>query len=653
MPASSGAELCAGNRHGGPVVVERETAAVVALTARRLSFGAAREEELNLKIDPRLERELAPLERMDLQRLRHALGAATPRPTRRDLLRWSAITAGAVATARYGITEAAPPRLPRELRQDAPIVEGAEITVPFDAFGQTITLDPHRSADYGGFWVMYPNVWGGFLRYDELGRIALDLAEKIVRSQDGLRYTMTIREGATYASGNPVVADHFIASWNRALDPANLSPMVAFMEPLQGFNEWIAGDAEAELGFRAEDERTVVVELAEPVTYFPSFFASFVWAVVDPQAIEDFGEQNFVLNGAGTGPWQFTEYQQDTQFVMEPNAQYYDAVSPSLTRITWPVFDGPDAAGAALDLYVNENAASADVPISLLPDVEADGTLSAELVRLDNPQATIRSLAMDFLQPPFDDVRVRRAFGLAFDRDRYSEIYAGTWTPATVFTPPVVNELSGYQPPEGFPFDPEQARALLDEAGFPDGQDLPEIILYHPSGESEAELERISAVLQIFEENLGVIVTLDNGRTQEEINELIAETGGLQFAIMWWQTVTDTPFLLSDVFRPDSPYMAGVFNWSPDLEPIGGDPGAAAASFAELVAQADIELDAATRNDLYRQAEALVLDNAVYVPVANWVPMFVQKPWLQGTRQGPWTGRLPALFDKDVVVLEQ
>ncbi|MFT4036648.1 MAG: peptide ABC transporter substrate-binding protein [Thermomicrobiales bacterium] len=602
-------------------------------------------------LDPNLRRSLAPDEQSDLQRLWHALRGTTAKPTRRDLLRWSAITAGAVATARGGLLTAAAPR--PVLRQDAAIVEGAEITVPFDAFGQTINLDPHRSSDYGGFWVMYPNVWAGFLRYDENGRIALDLADKISRSADGLRYTCTIKEGALYASGNPVLAEHFVASWERALDPANLSPMAAFMEPLKGFEARIGGDTNPLPAFSVTDDRTVVIELETPVTFFPSFFASYVWAVVEPQALADFGDTNFVLNSAGAGPWQFTGYQQDTQFIMEPNPSYYGEQNPSIVKITWPVVNGPDAASASLDLYVNQDAASADVPLSLLADVAADDTLKADLKALATMQANTRSLAMDFQQPPFNDVRVRRAFGMAFDRDRYAEIYEGTWTPATVFTPPVVNELSGYVPPAGLVFDPDQALALLEEAGYPNGEGLPEIIYYLASGESDAEAARVQQVLQIFQDNLGVAITLDSSRTQAELNDLIAETGGLQFAIMWWQTVTDTPFLMSDVFRPNSPYMQGVFNWSPDNEAVGGDPGAAAAQFADLVGKADVELDNTARNDLYQQAETLVLENAVYVPIGNWVPMYVQKPWLSGTRQGPWTGRFPALFDKDVVVLAQ
>jgi len=99
--------------------------------------------------------------------------------------------------------------------------------------------------------------------------------------------------------------------------------------------------------------------------------------------------------------------------------------------------------------------------------------------------------------------------------------------------------------------------------------------------------------------------------------------------------------------------MSGIFNWNPDLEAIGDtDPGAAAASFQDLVDQADEERDEATRNDQYGQAEQLLLDNAVYVPLGYWVQMYVQDPALKGTRQGPWTGRMPVLFDKNVVLTQ-
>src|SRR5688500_20168317 len=113
-------------------------------------------------MDPRLEQGLAAPDRRDLHRLWRALSASNPRPTRRDVLRWSTIAAGAVATANQGIISAAPRRAARALRQDAPVVQEAEITVPFDAYGQTISLDPPRSADYGGFWATYPAVWRGF-----------------------------------------------------------------------------------------------------------------------------------------------------------------------------------------------------------------------------------------------------------------------------------------------------------------------------------------------------------------------------------------------------------------------------------------------------------------------------------------------------------
>lgn len=598
---------------------------------------------------------LTERERTDGDRLWQTLRRGSVGATRRDLLRWSAITAGALAASRSGSLNGFAPasaRAPSPAWQEGDVEQGVEIVVPFDAFGQDISLDPHRSADYGGFWVMYPNVWGGLLRYDEFGRPELDLAESFALSDDGLTYSFRLRPDARYANGRPVLASDFIASWARALDPANPSPMSSFMGQVAGFDAFLAQESGAQLGFRAPDDATVEITLATPTSFFPSYLASFVWSVVDPQVLAETGPRDFVINGAGTGPWEFDAFSLNTDFSMIPNPNYYGGPSPSLARIVWPILTGPSAASQALELYRNDEAVSADVPLSLKAEVEGDVTLAEEMVRLDAFPGSVRSLAMDFRQEPFGDVRVRRAFALAFDRDRYAEIYEGTWSPTNVFTPPVVWEIAGYEPPEGMAFDPDEARALLADAGFPDGEGLPEIIYTLPAGETPEEVERVRQVLQIFEDNLGVTITLDDTKSPEQIADRQTDVGGRQFDLIWWQNVTDTPHLLSMVFAPESPYMQGVFNWATDLPAAGDfDPGADAATFADLIDQADAEQDQATRNDLYRQGEELVLRNAVYVPIANWIPVYVQKPWLRGTRQGPWTGRLPVLFDRDVVVV--
>ncbi len=152
-------------------------------------------------------------------------------------------------------------------------------------------------------------------------------------------------------------------------------------------------------------------------------------------------------------------------------------------------------------------------------------------------------------------------------------------------------------------------------------------------------------------DNAGLAIRHDATLTAEQIAALQGDNGGRQFDIVWWWTVTDTASLLQTIGSPESPYMAGWFNWSPDLEPIDGQaPGEAAASFQELIASANGTADQDARNDAHRQAEQLLLDNAVYVPLGHWVQRYLQKPWLQGTRQGPWSGRIPVRFDAEVVV---
>lgn len=592
-------------------------------------------------------------ERRDLDCLIETFAQTTPNPTRRDLFRWGAVAAGALATARYGVASAAPSssRTNSARYQDTPIQENATVTVPVDPYGQAFTLDPHRSVNWGAFWVIFPNVWGGLVRFDENAKVQLDLAESYKVSEDGTVYEFKIRPDAKYANGKQVVADDFVASWKRALDPSRRSPMSPYMAQIKGYTSYVNRRSQT-LGVNAIDDATVEITLSRPYSYFLSHLAAFVWAVVDPAVLES-NPDDFFLKDAGTGPWRITEFDAAKQLVMEPNTDYYGGGSPSITKIVWSFLTGPSAANEAMNLYKQDQAISADVPISLKSAVERDPDLSKELIKIE-PQGTTQSLAMDFNQAPFDDVRVRRAFAQAIDRERWAnEIWEGTWAPAQSITPPVVATISGYEPPDLIGFDADGAKQLLEDAGFPKGEGLPVITYYEPSSHTDDEKARWKLFLDMIQENLGIEVQHDTSKTLEQIQALQNDNGGRQFDIVSWWNVTETPHLLTETLASNSPNMQGVFNWNPQLEPLGDfDPGADSKTFDELVAQADIEQDVDARNDQYRQAEELAVKNAVYVPLGHWIPMFVQKPWIQGTKQGYWTGRFPVLFDKDVVVLQ-
>ena len=589
--------------------------------------------------------------RAELDRLIETFRKTTPNPTRRDLMRWSAIAAGAVAATRLGGVSAAPSGGTATLaRFQDDIVTDAKLKIPFDPWGQDVTLDPHRTVNWGPFWVMFPNVWGGLLRYDQNGKPELDLAESMDLSDDGKTYTFKIKPDLKFASGNPVNADAFTFSWQRALDPANPSPMADFMSLVAGYDDYLSG-ASTDIGFAKVDDLTVTITLTDAFNFFPSMLAAYVWAVVDPAVVQDLGDDEFPLGGAGTGPWQFSDFDPSNKLVMKPNPNYWDGTSPSLSELTWLFLTGPDAASAALEMYKNGDAISADVPLSLLETVAGDETLSKQLVKI-SPQGSVRAIGMDFNQPPFDDVRVRRAVALSIDHDNWAnEIWEGAWAPGSSFSPPVLSAIANYEPPQGIGFKPENAKELLADAGFADGQGLPTITYFQPAEDSESDQARDAALLAMIKQNSGIDIVHDTSLTMQQIVDQTADNGGSQFDIVWWWNIYNTPHLLVVAADPDSSAMAGVFNWNAELAPSGDyDPGNDAARFQDLIQEADREQDEEARNKSFRKAEQLMLRNAVYIPLGYWVQMYVQDPKLKGTRQGPWTGRLPVLFDKDVVL---
>lgn len=590
----------------------------------------------------------------ELGELSHLVSAGVPPHSRRDFLRAAAVMAGASAIVASGVStlsaKAKSAAVTAAKLQEGDILTGQAIALPFNPFGQQVTLDPHRTVNWGPFWVLFPHVWSGLLRFDEKGSVIPDLAETVQAGADAASWTAILRPNLRFASGRPLVAQHFIESWKRALDPVAPSPMAEFMRAVDGYDGFVAGSSE-DIGFSARDERTIEIRLSKPVAAFPSALATFVWAVLDPAVLGDPNTPDPFLANAGAGQWRFTEFVEDDLLVMEPNPEYWDESSPSISSVTWRIVDGPDAAGIALDLYRRNEVAAADVPHSLMATASGDETLSADLTTIESQSSTL-AIGMDFNQEPFTDLRVRQAVAASIDRERWAtEITGGEYVPAASFVPPSVSLSSAYQPAAPIAFDPERARSLLDEAEIDPSSNAPDIAYYQPATDSQTDRERRAALLAMIEENSGLAIRHDTTLTSEQISANQVDNGGRQFDIVWWWTVTDTAALLETVGASTSPYMVGWFNWSPQVQTRDGlDPGAASAEFDSLTDEAARELDTGARNDAYRRAEQLLLDNAVLIPLGHWVQRYVQKPWLQGTRQGPWSGSIPYRFDRDVVI---
>lgn len=576
--------------------------------------------------------------------------ASTVPFSRRDLLRSSSVITAAAALGVHPVVASPRPSRPgRPLSQEDPATD-VTLHLPFNPFGQPVTVDPHLTVNWGPFWVMLPYTWAGLLRFDENGAVEPDLADSVTPNEDGTVWTATLREGVAFANGDPILAEHFVASWRRALDLTRLAPMARFMAPVSGFDAYVAGESQ-DIGFRAVDERSIEITLDEPLSHFPAYLATFVWAVMHPGYIQPEEDVEIALADASAGAWRITEFDDTSRILMTPNEFYWEAPSPSITAINWHIAPGAGTDQAILDLYLADEIAIADLPSSLFEAAGADASIAEEIVTIEDHASTL-AISLDFRQPPFDDVRVRRAIAHAIDKEQWAnEIEQGAYVPATSFTPPVLAEIAGYEAPEGVAYAPDQVSGLLSDAGLDPETMEQEIISFQPATDSVAAMERRGRLLELISEATGIQITHDTNLTREQITALRQDEGGLPLDVVQWWLDSDTPSILA-IAAQESEFNAGWFNWEPGLEETGEfTPGEDAATFNELIAEAFATLDQETRNGLYREAEELLLRNAVLIPLGYWVQRFVQKPWLQGTRQGPWSGSTPVRIDENVIVV--
>jgi len=472
------------------------------------------------------------------------------------------------------------------------------------------TLDPALVTDQVSMRLSSA-LFEGLCRVNQAGRPEPGMAERWEVSEDRKTYTFHLRQGTTWSDGKPVTAQDFAASWQRALDPSTGADYASLMHVIRGGKDFSEGKIPfSEVGVKVVNNQTLQVTLENPIPYFVDLSAFLTLAPVPVATIEKHGSSwikpaNIVTNGA----YLLEDWRLDDHIRLRKNPSYWDASHVKMATVEIkPVQD----ANTALS-YFHTGQCDLMMDKGMVPP-----TLTQKLKQQPwfhtGPFLGTWFIRINVTREPFTDARVRQAFALAVDKKRIVEkITQLGETPAWGLTPPGTGQ--NYQPPEGLDYNPERARQLLAEAGFPNGKGFPRVeYLYIP-----LPVERNIAIeLQsMWQETLGVTVNL----TKQEQKVWLKSMRELDYHLCRSSWVGDynDPSTFLDMFITGS--GNNRTGWSNQ-------------DYDRLIAEAASDPDVQQRNTTFQQAEkTLIRDGAAIIPVYYYVGVqFYHDNKLQGVQ---------------------
>ena len=372
--------------------------------------------------------------------------------------------------------------------------------------------------------------------------------------------------------------------------------------------------AAEDVGIEAVDDYTVRISLSQPAAYFLGVLGHQLFRLAPRKVIEKYGDQwTDPAHIVTCGPFKVKAWHHYNELVVERDPMYWDAANVHLDEIHFFVsVDNP----ASLNLYkVGEADAVLNhcVPNAWLASVRPKKDY------MDGAEAAIAYLTMNVIKPPMNDIRVRRAFNMAIDKVNYSKSRLVT-KPLSAFTPEGI--FVGYPQPKGDAFDPEQARKLLGEAGFPvtkkgdgfESQKFPADqveYIFNTNSSNKSMAEYMQAQ---WKQNLGITVPL---RSMESKTYMTARTK-LEykgFAMTLWGADYMDPYTFLGVFT--TPGGVNGTGWF--------DP-----KYVAMLDEANSMVDQAKRYELLAKAEKYLLDAQPMIPIETFAVNWLKKPYVKG-----------------------
>jgi oligopeptide transport system substrate-binding protein len=428
-------------------------------------------------------------------------------------------------------------------------------------------------------------------------------------SDDGLVYTFQIRPEAAWSTSEPITAKDVLYSWRRILEPATACEYAGLLFCIRNAREYATGHLKdpEQIGLSVSGDHSFRVELVEPTAYFLDICALPNFAVVPRRAIEESGDRWLMKAPVrASGAFSLDSWRLNDRIRLRRNPHYWDAANTRSDRVDLLPCSNANTAlnlyeTGAVDIVWDKELAPSELVDLLVtrPDFHRFDTLGTYFIRLNVTRV------------PFDDVRVRQALAMAIDKKLIVEkITRGGERVADQFVPPI---LPGYHSPPGLAYDPEKARELLAEAGFPGGQDFPPMeYMYNNTGKNH---ERIAVELRaMWGRELGVSVNLRKLESKVYLRaQALREYDACRSS--WIGDYSD-PNTFLEVFLSDS--GNNRTGWK---EP----------RYDKLLRQANGEPDPVRREELLRSAESILIREAVPI-----IPLYIYSglEYYDGTRVG-------------------
>jgi peptide/nickel transport system substrate-binding protein len=525
-----------------------------------------------------------------------------------------------IAVLTITLSNCAPQKLPTASPSASGTVTGANSTLVFGSVGDPASLESGNIEDGYSIYVQH-QIYDRLLDAEPgTTKTIPALATAWSASADGLTWTFKLRPGIKFHDSTDLNAEAVRANFNRWWDPKD---PLGFRDAGKTYPSWTSlfggfkGSPESLLQeIKVPDAQTIQFVLKQPFAAFPAAIASGYFGIASPAAIKKAGAAYGTPSGGavGSGPFIFKEWRNGDRVVLAKNPNYWQSGFPKVEQLVFRTIK--EASGRLAELRAGSIDFTTNLSPQQLKEVQADPNLK----EVRRPSFNVGYLALNPGYEPLAKKQVRQAIAMALDRKQLvNAFWSGLAATDSHFTPPSLREfqatnLSDYE------FNPEKAKTMLADAGYPNGFDLE--LFYMPiNGAAFPTPKPIAEAWAAELSTIGIRVKLNTKDWAAYLADRFKAPGYQAFMLGWTGDYGDPDNFYYPHFGAGSTKDIG--NWKN-------------ARVFQLLDQARKEGDKAKRTALYGEVDKILFDEAVRIPIVHSEPLLAQRATLSGWQPSPF-----------------